>query len=152
MIQYYPMKAVAANVPTRRISNASPVGQGTSLMIMNGTEDPLVPFAGGEVKLIGLLYEAGNVFSSQESGQYFADRNNIAGTPATSRTDIADGINVERKRWRKGGSIEVALVAVHGRGHGLRQAQYRRPRLLGPSPMAPDGPAMIRAFFARQRP
>jgi polyhydroxybutyrate depolymerase len=32
----------------------------------------------------------------------------------------------------------------------LPQPYARRPRLLGPSPMEPDGPAMIWAFFERQ--
>ena len=141
-------------------------------MIMNGTDDPLVPFAGGEVNLLGLFYKGGNVRSSRESGQYFADRNQLTGTPDTKSTAVADGVSVEQVLWHKaaknmaanstaanntdandsGTRAEVELVAIHGGGHGLPQAYWRRPRLLGPSPMAPDGPAVIWAFFARQRP
>ena len=40
-------------------------GQGTSsVMIMNGTKDPLNPFNGGEVKFFG-LYGRGKVRSSE---------------------------------------------------------------------------------------
>jgi polyhydroxybutyrate depolymerase len=46
----------------------------------------------------------------------------------------------------------VELVAIHGGGHGLPQPYWRRPRLLGPSPMEPNGPALIWAFFERQQP
>ena len=153
--------AVAANVPTPENFKCKPHGQGTSVMIMNGTNDPLVPFGGGEVNLLGLFYKGGNVRSSRESGQYFADRNQLAGTPAVSQTPVADDVSVELVLWNQdaqnkdakdsGTNVEVELVAIHGGGHGLPQPYWRRPRLLGPSPMAPNGPAMIWDFFARQR-
>ncbi|MBL0124090.1 MAG: alpha/beta fold hydrolase [Betaproteobacteria bacterium] len=159
--------AVAANVPAPENFKCTPQGQGTSVMIMNGTRDPLVPFAGGEVNLLGLFYKGGNVRSSRESAQYFANRNQLAGTPATTQTTVADGVSVEQVLWKKDAKnkdskdkdakdidpiVEVELVAIHGGGHGLPQPYWRRPRLLGPSPMAPNGPEMIWAFFARQRP
>src|SRR6266550_2362605 len=79
--------AVAANVPAPENFKCKPAGQGTSsVMIMNGTKDPLNPFDGGEVNLLGLFYRNGKVRSSRESGQYFADLNNIAGTPETNET------------------------------------------------------------------
>ena len=149
--------AVAANVPVPENFKCTPVGQGTSVMIMNGTKDPLVPFEGGEVNLLGLFYKGGNVRSSRESGAYFADRNQLTGMPDTKSTTVADGVRVEHVLWKSlpkdgGTNAEVELVAIHGGGHGLPQPYWRGPRLLGPSPMAPDGPAMIWAFFARQRP
>jgi polyhydroxybutyrate depolymerase len=65
---------VSANVPAPENFKCKPAGQGTSsVMIMNGTEDPLVPFDGGSVSLFGLFYRIGKVRSSRESGQYFAD-------------------------------------------------------------------------------
>ena len=143
--------AVAANVPVPENFKCKPQGKGTSIMIMNGTKDPLVPFAGGEVNLLGLFYKGGNVRASRESGQYFADQNQLVGPPATIQSPVADGVSVEQVLWRSETKVEVELVAIHGGGHGLPQPHYRRPRLLGPSPMAPDGPAMIWAFFARQR-
>jgi polyhydroxybutyrate depolymerase len=61
--------AVAANVPAPENFKCKPAGQGTSsVMIMNGTKDPLNPFEGGEVKLFG-LFRRGKVRSSRESGQ-----------------------------------------------------------------------------------
>jgi polyhydroxybutyrate depolymerase len=144
--------AVSANVPTPQNFKCTPAGRGTSsVMIMNGTEDPLVPFNGGEVNLLGLFYRNGKVLSSRESGQYFADLNHIAGTPETNQTRTAAGVHVERVRWRNGSSVEVELVAIHGGGHGMPQPYRRRPRILGPSSAEPNGPAVIWAFFERQR-
>ena len=144
--------AVSANVPTPENFKCKPVGHGTSsVMIMNGTKDPINPFAGGEVKLFGLL-KRGKVRSSRESGQYFADLNNISGTPETNQTQVIDGVHVEQVLWRNGSKVEVELVAIHGGGHGLPQPYWRYPRLLGPMPKEPNGPAVIWAFFERQRP
>ena len=125
-------------------------------MIMNGTEDPLVPFEGGKVSLFGLFYKNGKVRSSRASAQYFADLNHIAGTPAANETNVADGVRVEQVLWRNDLNVEVELVAIHGGGHGIPQPYRRRPRivgplLLGPSPKEPNGPDMIWAFFERQR-
>jgi len=144
--------AVSASVPTPENFKCRLAGQGTSsVMIMNGTRDPINPFEGGEVKFLGLL-KRGKVRSSRESGQYLADLNNIIGTPETSETQVTDGFHVEQVRWRNDSKIEVELVAIHGGGHGIPQPYWRYPRFLGPAPKEPNGPAVIWAFFERQRP
>jgi polyhydroxybutyrate depolymerase len=145
--------AVSANVPSPENFKCQPAGKGApSVMIMNGTEDPLVPFDGGSVSLFGLFYKLGKVLSSRESGQYFADLNHITGPPETHQTQVAGGARVEEVLWRNHSNVEVELVAVHGGGHGIPQPYQRRPRLLGPSLKEPNGPAVIWAFFERQRP
>ena len=144
--------AVAANVQVADNFKCQPTGQAIPVMIMTGTKDPLVPFDGGEVNLLGLFYKSGYVRSSRDSAQYFTERNGLAGAPHTQMGTTADGVGVEQLLWRADGKPEVEMIAIHGGGHGLPQAYYRRPRLLGPSPMTPDGPAMIWAFFARQQP
>jgi polyhydroxybutyrate depolymerase len=52
--RYRAVAAVVANVPTPPNFECKPAAQATSVMIMNGTEDPLVPYAGGE-NLLGLF-------------------------------------------------------------------------------------------------
>lgn len=145
--------AVSENQSVPDNFKCKPSGHGTSsVMIMNGTDDPLVPFDGGEVNLFGLFVKRGQVLSARQSGQYFADRNHIAGRPQTQLSPMAGGAQIERLLWRNGSQIEVELVAVHGGGHGMPQPYQRHPRLLGPSPTEPNGPQVIWAFFARQRP
>jgi polyhydroxybutyrate depolymerase len=140
--------AVSASVHAPDSFKCKPVGPGTSVMLMNGTEDPLVPFAGGESSLFGLFFKGGNVRSAQESAQYLAQFNRISGTP----TPVADGASVKRSLWRNDAKAEVELLVIEGGGHGMPQPYWRRPRLVGPSPMAPNGPELIWAFFQRQRP
>jgi polyhydroxybutyrate depolymerase len=144
--------AVSANVHTPDNFKCKPAQNGTSsVLIMNGTADPLVPFGGGDVSLFGFSYEYGKVMSSGESGQYLADLNHIAGPPETNETQLANGVRVRQTMWRNGSNVEVELVAVEGGGHGIPQPYRRHPRLLGPSPKQPNGPAVIWAFFERQR-
>jgi polyhydroxybutyrate depolymerase len=145
--------AVSANVHTPDNFKCKPTQRGTSsVMIMNGTKDPLVPFEGGQISLLGFSYKYGKVLSSRASAQYFADVNHLAGAPETKETEVADGVRVEQVLWRSDSKVEVELVAIHGGGHGIPQPYRRHPRLLGPSPKEPNGPDMIWAFFERQRP
>ena len=149
--RYRAVAAAMANVPAPQNFQCQPVAQPPSTMILNGTADPLVPYAGGEINLLGLFYKGGHVISSMASAQYFADRSRIAGQPQVSLAQSAQGTRVEHARWQAAdGRTEVELVTLHGAGHGLPQPWARRPRLLGPSPMEPNGPALIWAFFERQ--
>ena len=141
--------AVAANVPAAKNFKCKPGQASPSVMIMNGTEDPLNPFAGGEAQLFGFI-RRGQVRSSRESGQYFADLNAITAPPVTATDSVAGGVRVERVLWRGNGNVEVELVAIHGGGHVLPQPYWRYPRILGPTPSEPNGPAVIWEFFERQ--
>ena len=143
--RYRAVAAVAANVPQPQNFKCKPAGQTSAVMIMNGTRDPLVPYDGGEVNLLGMFFKAGYVRSSLESGNYFAALN---GRSAPVSTTSSDG-HVARHVWQ-GAGPQVELVSIVGGGHSLPQPNWRRPRLLGPSPMSPNGPELIWTFFARQ--
>jgi polyhydroxybutyrate depolymerase len=137
-------------VPTPDNFKCKPAAGGTSsVMIMNGTKDPLNPFDGGEVTILG-LYGRGTVRSSRESAQYFADLNHITGTPETKESHVSGGFRVEEVRWRGDSRVEVELIAIDGGGHVMPQPYVRAPRILGPTPREPNGAEAIWAFFERQ--
>jgi polyhydroxybutyrate depolymerase len=141
--------AVSANVPSPDNFKCRPTGHGTSsVMIINGTADPLNPFDGGETGLFGLV-RRGKVRASRESARYFAGLNHIADAPQASEIRTPDGTRVEQMLWH-GVGAEAELVAVQGGGHGMPQPYRRHPRLLGPSPGQPNGAELIWDFFARQ--
>ncbi len=149
--RYRAVAAALANVPAPQNFQCQPGAATPSVMIVNGTEDPLVPYAGGEIKLLGMFYKGGHVISSTASAQVFADRNGIAGPPRVTQTQAAQGTRVDHARWpATDGRTEVELVTLHGAGHGLPQPWARHPRLLGPSLTEPNGPALMWAFFERQ--
>nr|WP_315476847.1 PHB depolymerase family esterase [uncultured Undibacterium sp.] len=148
--------AVSANVPVADNFKCTSTGQSTSVMIMNGTEDPIVQYGGGETSLFGLFYKGGILRSSQDTAKFFADLNKIGGDPVMNPTTSSalpsgeDKTKFERALWKNESKTEVELVTIFGGGHGMPQPYWKRPRLVGPSPMAPNGPAMIWDFFARQ--
>lgn len=150
--------AISANLPAPDNFKCKPAASGTSVLIMNGTKDPLMPYAGGESSLFGLFYKGGMVRSAPDSAAYFVGRNKIAAGPSINpatpaqRAGRVEGGQFERTVWRDAGKLEVELVTIHEGGHGLPQPVWQRPRLLGPSPMAPNGALLIQEFFARQKP
>jgi polyhydroxybutyrate depolymerase len=144
--------AVSANVHTAENFKCRPSHDGTSsVLIMNGTKDPIVPFDGGTVSLLGFSYKYGRVMSSEDSARFFANLNHLGGAPVTVETQLADGVSVNQTTWKNASNVEVELVAIEGGGHGMPQPYRRHPRLLGPSLNEPNGPELIWAFFERQR-
>jgi len=143
--------AVAANVPAPENFKCKPAGATSSVMIMNGTEDPLNPHDGGEVRLYGFIAR-GTVLSSRASAIYFAGLNGMDEQPQSSAyTPVADDIRVAELVWRNDGPIEVEFVSIIGGGHVIPQPAWRYPRILGPTPKEPNGPQVMWDFFARQR-
>lgn len=148
--------AVSANVPVADNFKCTIAESSTSVMVVNGTDDPIVQHSGGETSLFGLFYKGGILKSSQESAQFFADLNQIDSAPvinpATNSALLSseDRSTFKRALWKKEGKKDVELVTILGGGHGMPQAYWKRPRLLGPSPMSPNGPALIWDFFSRQ--
>lgn len=148
--------AVSANVPILDNFKCTIGGTSTSVMLMNGTDDPIVQYEGGETSLFGLFYKGGILRSSQGTAQFFADLNKIGGDPVTNPATSSILLNKEnqsnfkRTVWKNERKMEVELVTIHGGGHGMPQPYWKHPRLVGPSPMAPNGPALIWDFFARQ--
>jgi polyhydroxybutyrate depolymerase len=145
--------AVAANLPTEENFDCTPVGGAVPVLILNGTEDPINPFAGGRVTIFG-FGDRGSVLSAHESAAYFARRNGIAGAPVIERIPQkgSSPTYAERSQWRSATGADVVLYTIHGGGHTLPLPRSRGPRILGRTHPGLDGPAEIWRFFARHSP
>jgi polyhydroxybutyrate depolymerase len=143
--------AVAANLPAEGNFDCTRAPGATSVLIINGTEDPINPFAGGRVTLFG-FGDRGDVLSARESAAYFARRNGITAAAVIERIPQtrSSPTSVERSDWRSTTGDDVALYTIHGGGHTLPQSRLRFPRLLGRTHRELDGPAEIWRFFQRQ--
>jgi polyhydroxybutyrate depolymerase len=141
---------VAANLPEN--SQCKPVMQGdTSVILIHGTKDPLIPFEGGEGRLFFGLIKNPKGLSTRATAQFFADLDAIVGGPETTRSISADGFGIERSIWSNGSGAEIEMVAIDGAGHTFPQPFYRARRILGSSPRDPNAAEVIWAFFERQR-
>ncbi len=142
----------AANLPTPDNNVCAARGRPPPVMLVNGTADPINPFAGGKVTLFG-FGNRGTVISARASAEYFARARGLTGSSTVSMpsSSASDRTWVERIDWaRPGEGVDTVLVAVHGGGHVLPQTGWRPPRLLGRVTGIVDGPAWAWAFFAEQ--
>ena len=142
---------VATAMPLTMPQNCSP-SHPVSVIAFSGTQDPLVPFEGGEVK-VGLR-KRGKVLSVYQSVKYWINRNGCAATAdVTKLPDLApgDGTRV-RKEAHAGGKegSEVILYVIQGGGHtwpgGL---QYAGERTIGKTCQDIDANQLIWEFFKK---
>ncbi len=122
---------LAANMPTEDNLDCSPAGVPVRAVIVNGTEDPLNPFEGGEMSLFG-FGTLGNVRSSADSAEYFRA---LHGTSSARSTMVLglDRVHARIEELRQHGRVVVSLVTIEHGGHTIPQTHYRFPRLLGPT-------------------
>ena len=104
-----------------------------SILIMNGTDDPLLPYSGGRVgKREKDKDQRGSVLSTQQTLQYWLKRDGITSMPQEKDlpdTNKRDGSTVHVKLYTGGkNNTEVMLYEVRGGGHTepSRLEHYRR--------------------------
>jgi polyhydroxybutyrate depolymerase len=145
---------MAANLPTDDNLDCQPVDGGTAFLLVNGTEDPMNPYAGGDVALFGRFAPRGPVIGSEETAAFFARRAGHEGPPARDAlpdADRRDGTRVERLAWRGDGRPPVALLTIVGGGHTVPQRSGRFPRILGRTSRDVDAAEAITAFYAEAK-
>jgi polyhydroxybutyrate depolymerase len=124
------------------------------VMLVNGTEDPLVPYDGGQVRVFG--QDRGAVLSTDLTVRFWTLRNGCSGP--TERGWLPDRardgtrVRVDRYLPREGGA-EVVLYRVEGGGHTWPGGRpYLPVGLVGRVSRDFDATAAIFDFFARQPP
>lgn len=125
---------VIASLPAEGNMDCAPSGRPVSVLVMNGTEDPMNPWEGGTVALHGLVGNRGEVLSTEATVAHFAKLAGHDGPGAhEALPDRApgDGTTIERTRWSAPGRPTVVLYAVRGGGHAVPHPKLRFPRLLG---------------------
>lgn len=123
-----------------------------SVLVMNGTADPLVPYEGGEVTLFE--QKRGHILSTDETIAWWAASAGC-GAPEPERAvpdrDPEDGTTVFIQRTTDcDGSAEMVRVRVQGGGHTWpRGSGVLGEGLVGPVSQDIDGAAVIFRFFDR---
>jgi polyhydroxybutyrate depolymerase len=144
---------VGANLPAPENNLCASDGRTARVMQVSGTDDPIVPFHGGEVSLFGLA-SRGMALSSMATGAELARRNGITAGPDVARLPSQnpdDATSVERLVWSQGDEPAVTLYMVHGGGHVVPQPAFRFPRLLGRTSGNLNPPAEAVTFFRLSR-
>lgn len=111
--------AIIANLPDSTNMDCVPSGKPIAMMIINGTNDPINPYNGGEVNL-GKNMNMGVVRSTDRTLNYWAGLARYEGKPTLERlpdTDPSDGKTIERYTYKAPGKPEVVLLKVIGGKH-----------------------------------
>ena len=144
---------VVANMPDGLMSECAPA-RPVSVLVTNGTEDPLIPFEGGHV--VSPQRSRGLVESADESLAFWA-RHNGCGVQAevTLLPDRAPGdrTRVERAVWPNcSAGVSVTLNKIVGGGHTWPGSRPGNPGVIvGRVSQELDGVQEIWAFFMRHR-
>jgi polyhydroxybutyrate depolymerase len=124
----------------------------TGVAIFNGTDDPLVPYGGGEIK-VGRR-ERGEVMSTGATVDFWRSVNGCAARP--TGTEILDGkddgMRVVKTRYEECRGDPVLLYRIEGGGHTWPNGRQYLPRfVVGHVNRDIDGATEVWAFFARFR-
>jgi polyhydroxybutyrate depolymerase len=109
---------VASNIPANQASIWSP-SRPVPVLIINGTDDPLEHWKGGEIRLGRNTY--GVVLSVADTVKFWVEKNQCSASPVITQlpdTDPTDGTTVRTEVY--GGcqdGAEVVLYAIEGGGH-----------------------------------
>jgi polyhydroxybutyrate depolymerase len=142
---------VIANHPA--VHEAGVPANPVSVLVMNGTEDPLVPYDGGQVTLFG--QERGEVLSTDDTIAWWEQANGCTGPRTTLELpdlDPDDGTRVVLETDRRcDRDSEVTLVRVEGGGHTWPGgSQYLPESVIGVVSHDIDASEVIFDFFDRQ--
>jgi polyhydroxybutyrate depolymerase len=110
--------AVTAPLPEKLVGTCTP-SAGVSVLIMNGTEDPLVPWEGGDIHIGRQTF--GKVLSTRDTLEFWVERNRCSPSAALVEAwdeDKEDGTRVRREVYGMcEHNVEVVLYTIEGGGH-----------------------------------
>lgn len=110
--------AISASVPVKASLDCGETGKPIPAMIINGTADPINPFAGGMVRLGGA--QLGNVLSSEDTARYWARLLGITAAPTAADLPHKGGrTSVSGLTWMKDGKPAVVHYTVKNGGHAM---------------------------------
>lgn len=111
------------------IFDSCPRGVPIGIAILNGTKDPLVPYDGGDIKV--LRQRRGRVLSTYATVEYWRQRNGCNAAEPRARTEnkARDRMRVRVFEWACTGA-PVTLYRIEGGGHTWPSARQGLPRFL----------------------
>ena len=122
-----------------------------SILIMNGTDDPLVPWNGGYVTILN--QKRGKILSTEDTVNFFIEHNKCSEEPVTREMediDPDDDVTAEEIIYSGPGGVEVVLYKINGGGHTWPDGkQYLPKSVIGTVCRDLNGTKVIWNFFKR---
>ncbi len=123
-----------------------------AILIINGTEDPLMPFKGGDIHFY--KKKLGRVISTEETVKFWVKVNHCSQKPETTWLEDknpSDGMKVKKDVYSVGDKgTEVILYTIEGGGHTWPGAsQYLPEKIVGKTCRDINGCEIIWEFFKK---
>jgi len=113
--------AIAAHIPVKENNSCSIPHVPVSILLVSGTNDPINPFEGGDVSILGII-KKGQVLSAMGTVEFWLKAFGISASPTFLKFPDKkpdDGSWIDRKTWSSKGNNQIALYTVHGGGHTI---------------------------------
>jgi len=140
---------VASSIPVNMADIWNP-SRAVSTLIINGTDDPLVPWKGGDIQLREM--SLGNVLSVASTVEFWNTKNGCLVKPEITRLserNASDGTSVWVETYSGcTNGTEVILFGIDGGGHTWPDSfQYADEHLIGKTSQEFDASEIIWQFF-----
>jgi polyhydroxybutyrate depolymerase len=125
---------------------------GTGIAILNGTDDPLVPYDGGRIK-VGKR-ERDEVLSTDDTVEFWRSKNQCSAEPGDEQiiNTKRDRMEVRRTSWERCELGPVVLYRIEGGGHTWPSGRQYLPRIVvGRVNKDIDGAEEVWSFFSQFR-
>ncbi|MFK7980415.1 MAG: PHB depolymerase family esterase, partial [Saprospiraceae bacterium] len=145
--------AISANLPIAANLDCQKKGKFVPVLIMNGTADPVNPYDGGLVSILG-NDSRGTVLSTDATMDYWLslDTCQLTMTKQTLADKImGDNSTVEQTSWQCGGTTKAIVYKMIGAGHTMPHPKSIMPKLLGPTNQDINAVTEIWSFFKQLR-
>lgn len=90
-----------------------------SVLMINGTDDPIVPYGGGKVGLRG--YKTGTVIGADATRDFWLRADGLSGAPAVGynfpHLNPADNTRANRLTWGPASGLQVEVITIQNGGH-----------------------------------
>ena len=142
---------VIANIPKKYIDQCKPK-KTLSILLMNGTADPIVPYYGGEMKFF--KKHMGEVVSTEKTIDFWRRHNHCNKTPTLTHLPDANkrdksSISVSTYKHCKNNAT-VKLYSIHGGGHTMPGKKgFNIPKIVGQKNRDIEGVEVIIDFLLK---
>lgn len=140
---------IVANLPVDENLSCNKKGKAVSIAIFIGTDDPINPYEGGLVTILG-NDSRGEVLSAEQTVAYWRGIAGLSKAGSEIQHSESDGdehTRVIETRWGQGKAHEVRLYTLHGSGHVIPSTTAAFPRILGRQAGDVSAPEEIVTFF-----
>lgn len=144
--------AISASLPTPDNFNGSIDSLATRILMVNGTKDPILPYAGGKIFFFG--QDFGEALSAQTTAGIFARVRGAVKVKDTIRLLHKNGgtaSSVDKQVWMHQGEPVIELYTVNGGGHVVPQQAAKFPRFMGVVTEDLDAPREAVKFFKLEK-